>query len=63
MIYCDYGCEINYVDVTNIVLAHFLIDDIIHFPSGPKNFNQIFSDPMKISKSTIYPYFIDILIM
>jgi hypothetical protein len=43
---CHYGNNNNYIDVTDKVFEHFEIENKIVLPSGPKNFNSFFGDPL-----------------
>jgi hypothetical protein len=43
--FCKYGANDKYIDVTEIVLNKFKNDDLICFSYGIKNFNKYFDDP------------------
>jgi len=45
MVYCEYGANDTFINVTNIVLTNFMANDVIHFNGGDKQFNVYFTDP------------------
>ena len=52
--FCKYGANDTYIDVTDIILNKFKIGTSICFPAGNKNFNIYFSDPNhRIAKKLI----------
>lgn len=53
MIYCEYGADDKFIDVTHIVLSLFMTNNVVHFESGIKEFNKYFTDPIDGVEKTL----------
>lgn len=59
MIYCEYGAECFFFDVTHLILQNFAKDGILCLPVGNKQFNTHFSDPCPGIDKTLMIYLND----